>query len=168
MKQAMSLEEEKRRLLEQLENSRAVYRRMLTDSDAPVYGEAAPVIYDGYSHAVRYPRSFPQSQTMRWIMRHPYLFAAGAAALVVASKKGLSKSRKKSTQHAAQQPAREVEQDSSSIKKGIAATTLGTSLVTTAAMVLRNPAQMQALMRAVGMAVNYYKSRRRDPRQRFG
>lgn len=164
MKQAMSLEEEKRRLLEQLENSRAVYRRMLTDSEEPVYGEASPVIYDSYSHAVTYPRSFPQSQTMRWIMRHPYLFAAGAAALVVAGKKGLSNSGKKPAKRAAP----EAESDSASVKKGIAATTLGTSLVTTAAMVLRNPAQMQALMRAVGMAVNYYKSRRRDPRQRFG
>lgn len=164
MKQAMTLEEEKRRLLEQLENSRAIYRRMLTDSDAPIYDEAHPVIYDSYSPMAAYPRSFPQSQTMRWIMRHPYLFAAGAAALVVAGKKGLGASGKKP----AKQAASERESEISGVRKGIAATTLGTSLVTTAAMVLKNPAQMQALMRAVGMAVNYYKSRRRDPRQRFG
>lgn len=165
MKPALTLEEEKRLLLEQLESSRAVYRRMLTNTDdEPVYREAAPVIYDGYTPVNPYPKRFPQSQTMQWIMRNPYLFAAGAVALAVAGKKGLSKSAAKSKSQPEQEPDNN---NNANLKKGIAATTLGTSLATTAAMVLRNPAQMRAVMRAIGVAFNYYKSRRRDPRARF-
>jgi hypothetical protein len=173
MKPAMSLEDEKRLLLEQLENSRALYRRMLTNTEEePVYREATPAIYDGYTPVNHYPRRFPQSQTMQWIMRNPYLFAAGAIALAVAGKKGLSKAAARSnSKQSVAKPKLQSEQDkdnnNETLKKGIAATTLGTSLATTAAMVLRNPAQMRAVMRAIGVAFNYYKSRRRDPRARF-
>lgn len=164
MRPALSLEEEKRRLLEQLENSRAVYRRMLTNSEEPVHEETPPVIYEGYAPVSRYSKRFPQSQTMQWVMRNPYLFAAGAVALVAVGKKGLSKSAAKSKKQPEQKPDND---NNESLKKGIAATTLGTSLATTAAMVLRNPAQMRAVMRAIGVAVNYYKSRRHNPRGRF-
>lgn len=157
MKQAMSLEEEKQRLLEQLENSRAFYRRMLTDADEPLHDEVPPTAY-GYAPPAQRGR-FPQSQTMRWAMEHPYLVAAGAAVLIMTARKGWSKTRRKA------EPVQE--EQNAGIKKGIAATTLGTTLATTAAMMLRNPAQMQAAMRALTLAVNYYKSRRGNARPRF-
>jgi len=159
MKQATSLEEEKRRLLEQLESSRAVYRRMLTNTEEPVDTTGfAPAAYD-YAPPIS-SRNFPKSQTMRVIMDHPYLLAAGAAALILAGRKGLSRRRSR--------PKPLYEQDAdTSVKKTIAATTFGTTLATTAAMLLRNPAQLQAAVRAVMLAMNYYKSRRGNPHQRF-
>jgi hypothetical protein len=161
MRQAKSLEEERQQLLQQLESSRAVYRRMLTDTEDAaddamppyVYGEPVPMRHSG----------FPQSHTMRWIMRHPYLSGVGALALLMAGKKGLSKARKKGKK-AEPAAASRAEEANADTKKSIVATTLGTSLATTAAMMLRNPAQMQAAMRAIGIAMNYYKSRRRHAR----
>jgi len=160
MKQAISLEEEKRRLLEQLENSRAVYRRMLMDEEEPLYEEIPPA---AYHHAAPLPeKPFPQSKTLRWAMAHPYLLTAGVIVLMAAGRKGWARSRDKQQEKISSQP-----DEDSDIRKGIAATTLGTTLATTIAMMLRNPAQLQAAMRAATLAVNYYKSRRGNPRQRF-
>jgi hypothetical protein len=158
MRQAMSLEEERQLLLQQLESSRAVYRRMLTDTDDASYHTMPPRSY-GEPRPAR-QSGFPQSHTMRWVMRHPYLAGAGAVALVMAGKKGWSKARKSP----GPVTVIEVAKPNADAGKGITATTLGTTLVTTAAMMLRNPAQMQAAMRAIGVAVNYYKSRRRNAR----
>ncbi len=159
MRQAISLEEEKRRLLEQLESSRSVYRRMLTNGEKPAYEEVVPAAYD---YAPAEPaEQFPQSQTMRWIVNHPYLLTAGVAILVAAGTKGWSRSRKKPS------PPVDEQDSDANLKKGIAATTFGTTLATTIAMMLRNPAQLQAAMRAATLAMNYYKSRRANPPQRF-
>lgn len=159
MKPAMSLEEEKRRLLEQLESSRAVYRRMLMNQEEePVYEEPGPTPLP-YAAPVQSGK-FPQSQTMRWIMAHPYLLTAGTVAVLVASKKGYARRR-------SQPKAKGERKTDSDVKKSIAATTFGTTLATSIAMMLRNPAQMQAAMRAFTLAMNYYKSRRGNPRQRF-
>jgi hypothetical protein len=162
MRQARSLEEERQQLLQQLESSRAVYRRMLTDTGDEADEAMPPYVYDGETVTVR-RSGFPQSHTMRWIMRHPYLTGLGAFALIMAGKKGWAKTRKK----AEPAPPRTAEDNDAGNKKSIAATTLGTTLATTAAMMLRNPAQVQAAMRAVGVAMNYYKSRRRHARQGF-
>lgn len=158
MRQAKSLEEERQLLLQQLESSRAVYRRMLTDTDDAPDDAMPPYVYGEPLSTRR--SGFPQSHTMRWIMQHPYLSGVGVLALIIAGKKGLSKARKK----AEPAPSSTAEAADAGTKKSIVATTLGTSLATTAAMMLRNPAQMQAAMRAIGVAVNYYKSRRRHVR----
>ena len=145
MKQAMSLEEEKRRLLEQFEHSREVYRLMLTGSEHPSSYEAPPASYGYYASSPPHGGGFPQSQTMQWIIQHPYLVGFGAVALAVVGKRRFSKTKNKRK--------KETSEENASVKKGLAATTLGTA----AAMMLRNPAQMRAAIRAVTIAVNYFK-----------
>ncbi|MDB5798593.1 MAG: hypothetical protein JWP36_2495 [Paucimonas sp.] len=89
MKRAISLEEERQALLEQIHTSRAAYRRMLAQYDGPAESERPA---SGYVHEAAplpkgrlvrgMPAAFPRSATMRWVMDHPTAVAGVAAGLV--------------------------------------------------------------------------------------
>lgn len=80
-----TLEEERRALLEQIEASRAVYRRMLNGSDtytrkrirhsgsAMQRAGAIPTMEGG----------FPRSHTMRWLIAHRWQLAIGITAAII-------------------------------------------------------------------------------------
>lgn len=85
MKRAMSLEEERQALLEQIHSSRAAYRRMLAQYDEPGHNRQSShgVAHVHVSQKVRgMPAAFPRSMTMRWILEHPYAVAGVAAGVV--------------------------------------------------------------------------------------
>jgi hypothetical protein len=89
-----TLEEERRALLEQIEASRALYRRMLSKNDKSHIDSASrqdPFITNG----------FPRSHTMRWIIAHRWQLAIGLGALLL-----LRPARKLTARRAAALPAR--------------------------------------------------------------
>lgn len=73
-----SLEEERRALLEQIEASRAVYRRMLAGDEKRPAGSVLLVKPRNALNA----HTFPRSRTVRWVMDHPWWIALGVAAIV--------------------------------------------------------------------------------------
>lgn len=85
MKRAISLEEERQAVLEQIHSSRADYRRLLAQYDQPrneagshhAGGDAQQM---GHLHGM--PAAFPRSRAMRWIVGHPYAVAGVAASLL--------------------------------------------------------------------------------------
>jgi len=82
-----SLEEERRALLEQIEASRAVYRRMLAGDEKSAAGSMTAA----NPRTSRGAQTFPRSRTVRWVMDHPWWVAFGVAAVVWAGPGGLKK-----------------------------------------------------------------------------
>lgn len=155
-KHGPSLEEERQAVLERIHASRASYRRMLMEVDEI---EEARVQHRVHNIAGNDP-DFPRSMTMRWLVENPYLAVAAVAAVAVGAPlavRALAKSRKAMARRrliggapfssssasapvyaappAPQQPA---------VSAGSAAVT---GLMTIAAMILRDPARMQMIMR---------------------
>lgn len=73
-----TLEEERRALLEQIEASRNVYRRMLT-GNPPQANFKSP---QTGARSMLGP-DFPRSHTMRWLIAHRWQLALGALAIVL-------------------------------------------------------------------------------------
>jgi hypothetical protein len=85
MKRAISLEEERQALLEQIHSSRADYRRLLAQYDQPRNEAGSRHAGDDaqrMGHVPGMPAAFPRSRTMRWIVGHPYAVAGVTASLV--------------------------------------------------------------------------------------
>ena len=131
-----SLEEERRALLEQIAASRAIYRRMLTDSPTTSQAESYP--------RPTMPADFPRSQAIRWIKNHPWLSACGLAALLWLGPGRRLARRARAGTRSAPIPGK-------SALKGIAA--MG-------ALLMRNRASMQALGRIASMALSLMRKRR--------
>jgi hypothetical protein len=80
-----TLEEERRALLEQIEASRVVYRRMLSGSDSNAskgtgYSSSAAQHAGGIRTM---PSGFPRSHTMRWIIAYRWQLAIGVTAAII-------------------------------------------------------------------------------------
>lgn len=73
-----SLEEERRALLEQIEASRAIYRRMLATDEKGSPDSVMPKQPLTSLNA----QTFPRSRTVRWVMNHPWWIAVGVATIV--------------------------------------------------------------------------------------
>lgn len=79
-----TLEEERRALLEQIEASRAVYRRMLSGSSGGGKGISHSSSAIRRSSAVpTIAADFPRSYTMRWIIAHRWQLAIGITAGII-------------------------------------------------------------------------------------
>lgn len=80
-----TLEEERRALLEQIEASRAVYRRMLSSSDSNARrgaGHSGSALQRaGMNPTIA--ADFPRSHTMRWIIAHRWQLAIGVTAAII-------------------------------------------------------------------------------------
>jgi hypothetical protein len=179
MKQSTSLEEERRALLEQIHASRETYRRMLTKS-----GSRNNDIIDVDIVDAGRPHRFPRSMTMRWLTRHPYMSAAvvvGVALLGARSAKTAIMHRTGRQGHmsrhnvayrrptpsvdvsAPRRTARTRSTDfpsSGASRPAAIARSAITSLVTIGAMLMRDPAKMQAASRAFEAASRFVRSRR--------
>ena len=131
-----SLEEERRALLEQIAASRAIYRRMLTESPTTIQAESYP--------RPTMPADFPRSQAIRWIKNHPWLSDCGLAALLWLGPGRRLARRARAGTRSAPIPGK-------SALKGIAA--MG-------ALLMRNRANMQALGRIASMALSLMRKRR--------
>lgn len=88
MKPSTSLEEERAALLEQIHSSRAAYRRMLAQYDQPEQSAGSAAygndkrLQQGPPHVRGMPAAFPRSQTVRWVVTHPWAVAGVAAGVV--------------------------------------------------------------------------------------
>ncbi len=119
---SLSLEEQRRALLEQIEASRAIYRRMLTGETVSSGARAAPDARIVVTHgATDIPASRGRSQAMaaaatrarelrtqalHWATEHPLWVAGGVALLVmllprIAAARRMRNSRNQSTRNAA-------------------------------------------------------------------
>lgn len=175
MKNAPSLEEERRALLEQIHASRDAYRRMLTEQDMQ---EAAA---ENRLHALNGTGDFPRSSTIRWIIQHPYLtVAAVAGAAVAAPKLARSVARWRSGMSGYQSPAYAARHNATqpvvrtampehlmADQKATAPKRLAvlgrsaiTSLVAMASMALRDPAKMRMATRLFSLAAGFVSARR--------
>lgn len=74
-----TLEEERHALLEQFEASRAVYRRMLSDSHI----QRASSFVHQTGNASNIGPDFPHSHTMRWLIAHRWQLAFGLAGFIL-------------------------------------------------------------------------------------
>lgn len=140
-----SLENERRALLEQIEASRAVYRRLLA-------GESLSGSTPSALHATHSPaRLSRRDRVMQWAFAHPLQVATAVALLVLLAPRIVGRTR-------AATRRREVRQQESIAPSG------GTlrALLTVAALLLRDPARLRT---ATTVATNTWcwLLRRRHP-----
>ncbi len=190
MKRAISLEEERQALLEQIHSSRAAYRRMLAQYDQP----QEPSDQAGNSTGVRLashvrgmPAAFPRSRTMRWIIGHPYATAGAAAGIIALAVIGPRRAMQSArllrfapgvggVKNAMQRTMRRRKEDTWTTTPARALPperevmvpsnkqALGgaavASLTGLVSMLLRDPARMRMLARAATTATDWWRSRR--------
>ncbi len=138
-----SLEDERRALLEQIEASRAVYRRMLAGE--PATGSTRAPLHPG-SHVAATP---PRNRALQWAMDHPLWVAGGVALLVLLAPRAIGSGRRTA---ARRKSARQQAEPASG----------GTlrALLTVAALLLRDPARMRAASAFAGSAWQWLQQRR--------
>ena len=125
-----SLEEQRDALLARIHTSRDAYRVQVHAVDA---GKPTPSLQQMMREPDKHP--FPRSQTMRWLLGHPWLIAGGVAAVAIIG------------------PRRTV--------NGIAR--VGPLVNSAAAMVtmtLQDPAKMRMATRGIATLANMVRSRR--------
>ncbi len=132
-----SLEDERRALLEQIEASRAVYRRMLTDSPTDRTAHGTPA----------------RNRGVAWMLEHPVWVAGGVALLVLLVPRISAHRRHKAARQQARQRA--VERMPEPASGG----TLR-ALLTVAALLLRDPARLRAAAQFAGSAWQWLQRRR--------
>lgn len=144
-----SLEDERRTLLEQIEASRAVYRRMLA-GDAG----AVPARRIGARHGLHAGTDEPtmrqkvgQSPAVLWMMDHPLWVAGGVALLVLLAPKLLGTTAAVARKRRAARRREQERQAASETSGGTAR-----ALATAAVLLLRDPARLRAVARMVGNA----------------
>ncbi len=144
-----SLEDERRALLEQIEASRAVYRRMLAGDDA------GPTPAVPSESAVRRAQGDAgRGKAIQWMMDHPLWVAGGVALLVLLAPRVLgagTQAARRRKQAKRRERERERETGGGTVR----------ALVTAAALLLRDPARMRAALRYGQMAIGWIKERRR-------
>ena len=162
---SVSLEDQRRALLEQIEASRAVYRRMLTGESAPVQaGTTLPLPTStsagsrttGVASATeRGSRALPggRSKAVQWAMDHPLWVAGGVALLVLllpraAEARRRARDRKQTSEAIAQ--ATPPAQGSGALRALLAASLL----------LLRDPARLQAAGRLARLGWQWLQRRR--------
>ncbi|MDB5824605.1 MAG: hypothetical protein JWR21_3309 [Herminiimonas sp.] len=159
MKHSPSLEEERQALLAQIQSSRAVYRRMLAEADAPE--PAGPSAASRRGNAIAATVTDRAESAMQWAKAHPALVAAGAAGLVAV----LMLARRRTTRRTASRAqVRDVVQtrgnqllNQQSAVPRVARGVLMSSLAGLAQGVLRNPARLRLAARAMPVVMGYVR-----------
>ena len=157
-----SLEEERRALLAQIEESRAVYRRMLSGTPADT------VVHDAIpSNHNRTPadpyEGFPHSRTVRWVMDHPLAVAAAVSLLVWVGPRWWASRRRSESLKTLERSASRRKSDNKGQRQGfgdIPTEGTGRALLTAVALLMRNPATMRSISRTAGMAWQWFQKRR--------
>lgn len=146
-----SLEQERRALLEQIEASRAVYRRML--SGEPAGSRSAPAPGVRHASAVQHRG---RGKAVQWMMDHPLWVAGGVTLFVLVAPRLFGAGR-----HAAQrrrqekQRARRQQEESSGTLR---------ALLTAAVLLMRDPARLRAAARMANGAWQWLQRRRQPPK----
>lgn len=147
-----SLEEERRALLEQIEASRAVYRRMLTGEPETLPPRVTPEATHSSDQPVHW-----LARSRQWAVDHPLLVASAAALIVLAVPQLLAwrRAAARPAHRSAAHPAdRQTEQR-------LSAGAIARPLLSTALLLLRDPRRLQALARA-GATLWAWAGRRRQ------
>ena len=139
-----SLEDERRALLEQIEASRAVYRRMLSD-EASQRGARSLSQRDATA-----TQGSAGERAMQWMMDHPLWVAGGVALLVLVAPRVFGTSRR-AARHKAAHRQREPEPSHGGTMR---------ALLTAAALMLRDPARLRAAARIAQTAWHWMQRRR--------
>lgn len=140
-----SLEDERRALLEQIEASRAVYRRMLSDEPGP--GMASPSHARDATRQGRYAGA--GTRAMQWMMEHP-LWVAGGVALVVLLLPRMTGAGKRDVRRNERRHREPEPRQGGTLR----------ALLTVAALLLRDPARMRAATRIAQTAWQWMQQRR--------
>ncbi len=171
---SVSLEDQRRALLEQIEASRAVYRRMLT-GESPAGGVrrswtvrqastaagtgsiAGPAVATGPLPGR--PLYGGRSKAVQWAMDHPLWVAGGVALLVLLLPRAVEarQRRARKAKMQAAMPAGDpyLQQGQRGQSSGA-----GRALLTAALLLLRDPARLQAAGRLAGTAWRWLQRRR--------
>ncbi len=169
----LSLEDQRRALLEQIEASRAVYRRMLTGESVAARGRvplsasaALTDIHDRTAGPVTAGRSNwrlagnkPSSashKAMQWALDHP-LWVAGGVALLVLALPRVAGARRRGTHDT---HPRQGDQHARAVPPG-QREGMGRALLATALLLLRDPARLQAASRLAGAGWRWLQRRHR-------
>lgn len=150
-----SLEDERRALLEQIEASRALYRRMLT-GEQPGGPQARMATGPGH-RPVASGETPGRSQPVQWMMEHPLWVAGGVALLVLMAPRLLSAGR-----HAAQKRRANKRRERQWRERESPGT--GRALLTAAVLLLRDPARLRMVSRIASTAWQWLQQRRRPPK----
>lgn len=144
-----SLEDERRALLEQIEASRAVYRRMLTGE--PITGRTQSARHAGGLSTEMPAEQSRHNRAMQWIFEHPLQVAAAVALLVLLAPRIAGRTR--GLRH------REVRRQERALASG------GTlrALLTVAAMLLRDPVRLRTVTTVARNAWRWLSHRRPAP-----
>lgn len=142
-----SLEDERRQLLEHIEASRATYRRML--SGEPISPSSRTLSHGGIAGQGHSPHR--GERVLHWITERP-LWVAGAVALVILLTPRVMNARRRAAHVVRSQLHREPEHSQRS----------GTlrALLSSAALLLRHPAQLRAAERIAQSAWRWIQRRR--------
>lgn len=142
-----SLEDERRALLEQIEASRALYRRMLS-------GEPGPAVARRTWHEDTLSRHNSSAGTgqraLQWMVDHPLWVAGGVALIVLLAPRAMSAGKQMSRKRAVQRREPEPVQQGGTLR----------ALLTAAVLLLRDPARMRAAARFAQTAWHWMQSRR--------
>lgn len=171
---SVSLEDQRRALLEQIEASRAVYRRMLT-GESPASGVrrswtarqpsaltgtgnvAGPAVATG--PLLDRPQPDGRSKAVQWAMDHPMWVAGGVALLVLLLPRAVEarqrRARKAKKQAASSADDAYLQHGPRSMGSGA-----GRALLTAGLLLLRDPARLQAVGRLAGSAWRWLQRRR--------
>ncbi len=173
---SVSLEDQRRALLEQIEASRAVYRRMLT-GESPAASErrswtasqpsatagagklTAPLSGQPLSGQ---PLPGERSKAVQWAMDHPLWVAGGVALLVLLLPRAVE-ARQRRTRNAKMQAKMQADLPRDAYSQAGArgqGSGAGRALLTAALLLLRDPARLQAAGRLASRAWRWVQSRR--------
>ena len=149
-----SLEDERRALLEQIEASRAVYRRMLSDEPVATAARHLP-----HQHAAQ-PSPGAGARAMQWMTDHPLWVAGGVALLVLLAPRVIGAGKKVARRRTHKQHEREFDQMREHEREPRQQGGTLRALLTVAALLLRDPARLRAAAR-IGQTAWQWMQRRR-------
>ena len=158
MKHSPSLEQERQALLAQIQSSRAVYRRMLAEADAPYQAQDTGT---GRANAIGATLTEGAGSAKQWAKRHPGLVAAGMAGAIAALLLARRRNRQRAkslaqTRHVAPTRGKQLLKEQSAVPR-VARGVLVSSLAGLAQGMLRNPARMQYAARSVAVVMRYIR-----------
>lgn len=158
VKRTHSLEEERQVLLAEIQSSRAVYRRMLAEADAPRPG---PFSRARRSHAGGASGSGRAEDAKQWARDHPAMVVAGLAgtialALLARRRTKRHKSAAATMKQAEQSSGQSLLKEQSPLPR-VAGGVLATAFASLATGLLRNPAQLRFAARAMPALLDYVR-----------
>ncbi len=158
-----SLEDERRALLEQIEASRAVYRRMLSGepdiSSVPGRQHVGADTGQARVGSTRQSRLMvARDSSVQWVLAHPLWVVGGVALLVLLAPRLISGTRAAARHRAARHQTVAASQDLRDERSRSGGTLRALLTVTT--LLLRDPARLRAAARMAGSAWQWLQRRR--------